>query len=110
MSNTRIQLYIATSLDGYIARPDGSLDWLDAVDHPENEDYGYGAFYGGISTVIMGRKTYEEVMSFGVEWPYGNCQTLIATSDRSFRAQTESTGPVHKLDRAAILQLKEEAD
>ena len=48
-----IILYIAASLDGYIARPDGSVDWLFSDD-----DYGYQTFFASIDTVLLGRKTY----------------------------------------------------
>jgi dihydrofolate reductase len=50
----KIQLFIATSLDGYIARPDGGIDWLF-----HDGDYGYRKFYAGIDTVVMGRKSWE---------------------------------------------------
>ena len=60
----RIKLYIATSLDGYIARPDGGIDWL-----ATEGDYGYARFYDSIDTVVMGRRTYETALSFG-DYPY----------------------------------------
>lgn len=60
----QVILFIATSLDGYIARTDGNIDWLFT-----DQDYGYTAFYSGVDTVIMGRKTYELSLTFG-EFPY----------------------------------------
>ncbi|MBN2352379.1 MAG: dihydrofolate reductase [Spirochaetales bacterium] len=63
------RVFIAASLDGYIARRDGSLDWLTGIETPEGEDYGYAEFMKTIDAVVMGRKTYEAVLSFG-EWPY----------------------------------------
>ncbi|MDH4164323.1 MAG: dihydrofolate reductase family protein [Nitrospirota bacterium] len=57
-------LYIATSLDGYIARADGSIDWLFS-----DQDYGYREFFAGVDTVVMGRKTYEQSLTFG-GYPY----------------------------------------
>lgn len=59
-------VFIATSLDGFIARPDGAIDWLPA---PDDEDYGYEAFIGAIDVLVMGRHTYETVLGFGA-WPY----------------------------------------
>jgi dihydrofolate reductase len=53
----KLILYIATSLDGYIAREDGNIDWLSIVED-KNEDYGYMEFLSSIDTVIMGRKAY----------------------------------------------------
>ena len=58
--------YIAASLDGFIATPDGSVAWLDAF---QDQEYGYDEFLAGISTLVMGRATYDQVLRFG-EWPY----------------------------------------
>jgi dihydrofolate reductase len=65
-------VFIATSLDGFIARPDGSLDWLLQAQAaaPAGEDFGYAAFMAGIDALVMGRKTFETVLSFD-PWPYG---------------------------------------
>lgn len=70
MEKTRpkISIYIATSIDGYIARKDGALDWLE-YGHTGDEDYGFKKFISGIDALILGRNTYEVVSAFG-EWPY----------------------------------------
>jgi dihydrofolate reductase len=65
----RVVLYIASSLDGFIARENGDIDWLSAVQVPD-EDYGYHAFIQSVGTVIMGRKTYEKVLGFGIGFPH----------------------------------------
>lgn len=64
----RIVYYVAMSLDGFIARRDGRVDWLDAFENPA-EDYGYQEFYSAIDGLLMGRKTYQQVLQFG-DWPY----------------------------------------
>ena len=61
-------VYIATSLDGFIARPDGGLDWLENLDDPE-DDYGFADFIDKIDAIVMGRKTFETVLNFD-EWPF----------------------------------------
>lgn len=61
-------VFIATSLDGYIARPDGSLDWLLSRDDP-SEDHGYDAFIAKMDCIVMGRGTFESVLQFP-EWHY----------------------------------------
>lgn len=71
MEKRRVILYIAMSLDGYIATDEDSLDWLSLVEMP-GQDYGYEAFVRQVDTVIMGRKTYEKVLSFGIEFPHKN--------------------------------------
>ena len=68
MGKRKVRVYIAVSLDGYIAHSDGNIDWLDSVARPD-EDYGYAAFIEMIDTVIMGRKTCEKGMSFGGGFP-----------------------------------------
>lgn len=70
-------LYIASSLDGYIARADGSIDWLSMVDSEET-DYGYAEFYAGVDAIAMGSRTYEQVLGFG-DWPYPDKQTFVFT-------------------------------
>ncbi|MBF2028076.1 MAG: dihydrofolate reductase [Oscillatoriales cyanobacterium C42_A2020_001] len=60
--------YVATSLDGYIATPDGGVEWLPIPDR-EGEDYGYAEFYASVDAVLMGRSTYEKSLEFG-EWVY----------------------------------------
>ena len=74
----RIRLYIACSLDGFIAREDGSIDWLTKYDNNPETDYGYSEFYSSIGTILMGRKTYEQVLSFG-NWPYGDKKSYVFT-------------------------------
>ncbi len=68
----QISVYIATSLDGFIARLDDDLTWLDeaSANVPKGEDMGYSAFMASVDVLVMGRKTYEKVLSFGVDWPY----------------------------------------
>ena len=62
-------IYIAASLDGYIARENGELDWLMSIPNPEGLDYGFADFLGKMDALVMGRKTFEVVDSFG-QWPY----------------------------------------
>ncbi|WP_083248228.1 dihydrofolate reductase family protein [Desulfuribacillus stibiiarsenatis] len=62
-------MYIAQSLDGYIARVNNDISWLSIVER-DNEDYGYDDFIKTVDTVFMGRKTYEKVLGFGVEFPH----------------------------------------
>jgi dihydrofolate reductase len=62
-------VYIATSMDGYIATKDGGLDWLNEIGDPDC-GIGFSEFMDSIDALVMGRNTYEKVLSFGVEWPY----------------------------------------
>ena len=60
--------YVAASLDGFIATPEGGIDWLKPFEGT-GEDYGYGEFYASIEAVLLGRVTYEQCLEFP-EWPY----------------------------------------
>lgn len=73
----KVILYIASSLDGYIARADGSVDWLSLVDNQET-DYGYSEFYARVDAIAMGSRTYEQVLDFD-DWPYPGKPTFVFT-------------------------------
>ena len=70
---------IATSLDGFIARPDGAIDWL-AVAEREGEDYGFAEFFLSVDTMIIGRKTWQTVLGFP-EWPYYGNRVVVMSSE-----------------------------
>lgn len=72
-----VVLYIAASLDGYIAGPNGEIDWLDVVEGA-GEDYGYDQFYGSVEAILSGSKTYELAAGFS-EWPYPDKPTFVFT-------------------------------
>ena len=74
----KVILYIATSLDGYIAKPNDDLDFLSIVQQ-EGEDYGYADFIKSIDTVILGRKTYDWVMTQVSEFPHADKNTYVIT-------------------------------
>lgn len=74
----RCSVFIATSLDGFIARADGRIDWLSIVERP-GEDYGYHAFFESIDTLVVGRKTYETALGFE-PWPYAGKRCVVMTS------------------------------
>jgi len=78
---SKVILYIAVSLDGYIARVNGDVSWLDAY---QNVDYGYADFVEEVGAVIMGSRTYEMIPSLG-GWPYGNRKGFVVTG-RKLRA------------------------
>lgn len=73
----RCSVFIALSLDGFIARPDGGLDWLP---QPEpGEDYGYTRFIETVDTVLMGRNTFDQVLTFP-EYPYADRNLVVLTT------------------------------
>lgn len=72
-------VYIATSLDGFIARKDGNLNWLMEMPNPDNNDFGFAKFMGRIDGIIMGRNTFETVLGFN-EWPYTKPVFVLSNS------------------------------
>ena len=77
MPNT---VYIATSLDGYIATKEGDIDWLHSIPNPDNSDCGFGDFMSGIDALVMGRNTFEKVCSFDCPWPYSKPVFVLSKS------------------------------
>ena len=77
-----IIVYIATSLDGHIAKKDGNIDWLMEVPNPENSDYGFREFMERIDGIIMGRNTFETVVGFD-QWPYFKPVFVLSNSLKS---------------------------
>lgn len=77
----KVAVFIATSLDGYIARKDGNIDWLMESDKrvPEGEDMGYNAFIKSVDTVIMGRCSYEKVLTLSA-WGYERKNVIVLSS------------------------------
>lgn len=99
----RLSVFIATSLDGFIARRDGSVDWLEAVARPD-EDHGYHAFFDSVDALVMGRNTYDTVLAQG-SWPYGDTPCFVLTHrpatghDTVTFVQGTPDGVVAKLER-----------
>ncbi|MGD8455449.1 MAG: dihydrofolate reductase family protein [Anaerolineales bacterium] len=75
----KASVYIATSVDGFIARENGSVDWLSMGENNDGEDYGYQDFMDSIDALVMGRNTYERVLSFD-DWPYGEKPVIVLTN------------------------------
>lgn len=73
-----VLVYVATSLDGYIARPDGGLDWLPQP--PEGDDFGFAELLASVDALLMGRATYEMVQSFDGPWPYGDTPVVVLSN------------------------------
>lgn len=64
------KVFIATSLDGFIADDNGGIEWLSEMPNPSGGDGGYAQFMDSIDSILMGRNTFQKVMSFGIDWPY----------------------------------------
>lgn len=98
----KVSAYIATSLDGFIARPDGALDWLPGAGDDEGRrfadgfareeaDYGWSAFWDSVDCLIMGRRSFAKVRTFG-GWPYEGKRVLVLSRDPQFVVPEELAG------------------
>lgn len=74
----KLSVFIAMTLDGYIARKDGSIDWLvNCTDkHNKNEDFGYNDFIDSVDVVVLGKKSFNSVLKFE-NWPYSNKKVFV---------------------------------
>ena len=77
----KLSVYIATSVDGFIARKDGGIDWLefDSGSDSDGEDYGFAKFFESVDLLLMGRHTFEKFLTFE-EWPYGDTRMTVLSS------------------------------
>jgi dihydrofolate reductase len=97
MSTGRVTLYIATSVDGYIADEDGSVTWLEEFEESASDDdiENYTTFYESVDCLVMGARTYEQVFTFG-EWSYDDKPTYVFTH----RDLSPATDAVEFVDRS----------
>lgn len=107
-------VYIATSLDGYIADKDGNLDWLHSIPNPEGNNFGFGDFMNRVDALVMGRNTFETVCGFDCEWPYSKPVFVISNSlasipegyqDKAFLVSGELTGILAELQSKGFNEL-----
>lgn len=87
-----VSVFIATSLDGFIARPNGDLDWLPTGG---GEPHGYDEFIASVDALVIGRKTFEKVLTFGA-WPYGD-KRVVVLSSRSVDLSAARGGVVEQM-------------
>ena len=92
------KVFIATSLDGFIADDKGAVDFLYKYPEPPGEDMGYYNFIASIDALLMGRKTFETVLGFGVEWPYTKPVYVWSSTIKSIPSNL--IGKVHLVEGA----------
>ena len=74
----KVTYYVAASLDGYIAKPDGDVSWLEELNIPP-EEAGYEEFFSTVDALVMGRGTYDIIYAFGA-WPYGEKPVWVCSN------------------------------
>lgn len=82
MSKRQVMIFIACSVDGYIATKDDDISWLDMVDR-EGEDYGYFDFIKNVDTVLLGRKTYDKVLTLSDTFWHKDRKTIVLSNSKT---------------------------
>jgi dihydrofolate reductase len=98
MNRPVVSVFLALSIDGFIAGPDGDLSWLDPYATDSPEETGYERLIHDIDTLLMGRNTYEKVLSFGF-WPYPGKRVVVLTHRplSSRHGEVAQGGPLHEV-------------
>ncbi len=96
----RVKLFIAASLDGYIAGRDDDVSWLF-----RDGDYGYAAFYAGVDTVLTGRRTYEMALSLPA-WPYAERKVVVFTRGSGLRIASPNTVATARAPADVLAELR----
>ncbi len=104
MSEVRCSVYIAASVDGFIARSDGDVRWLERPEYATEESYGlsYGEYIATVDALVMGRHTFETVLTFA-EWPYEGVPVVVLTR-RGLRIPDSLEGKV-RVDGGAPVEV-----
>lgn len=88
------KVFIATSLDGFIADKNGEIDWLHSIPNPEGSDMGYGEFFSQIDALVMGRTTFETVCAFDMDWPYDKPVFVLSNTLKNVPAAYEGKAEI----------------
>jgi dihydrofolate reductase len=95
-------VFIGTSLDGFIAREDGDIDWLTKFENPEVIE-GFEKFIGGIDAIVMGRGTFEKVLTFPY-WPHRQKVFVLSTSIRNVPFDLKQKAAIISMEPAKLLE------
>jgi dihydrofolate reductase len=103
----KVSVYIATSLDGFIARRNGDIDWLSGGEG--GGDYGYAEFISTVDLIVMGRNTYEKVLTFG-GWPYEKKVIVLTGRDLAIPQKLSGKVEPHNLSPSNLIHKLELQD
>jgi len=112
--NKKNSVFIATSLDGFIADKNGKIDWLNSIPNPDNDDMGYIEFTNGIDALVMGRITFETILGFDVAWPYNKPVFVLSNTlkeipeshkDKAYLVKGTVTEILAKIHKKGYLRL-----
>ena len=98
------KVFIATSLDGYIADENGKIDWLHSISNPDNVDMGYDDFIFQIDALVMGRTTFETICEFNIDWPYQKPVFVLSNSMTDIPKEYRDKAEIVKGTLAEIIE------
>lgn len=98
------KVFIAKSLDGFIAGPNGELDWLQSIPNPDHIDMGFVDFMNSIDALIMGRNTFEMVASFDGPWPYDKHVFVLSNQLAEIPSKLQDKASIVKGELTSILE------
>jgi dihydrofolate reductase len=110
----KFSAFLATSLDGFIARSNGEIDWLEQANNrvPAGEDCGFANFFNSVDCLVMGRKSFEKVLTFK-DWPYSSKQVFVMSKNGiqiperlSKTVTTTALQPIHLKEHLSGLGFK----
>lgn len=102
---TRVSVFIGTSVDGYIARPDGDIAWMHEVEPLEGgDDAGYGEMLASVDALVMGRGSFEKVLEFE-DWSYGEKEVIVLS--KTLKSVPEGLRATVKIDTSSPQALME---
>lgn len=96
-------IYIATSIDGFIARKDGNIDWLMEIPNPEGSDFGFNDFIKDIDAIVMGRNTFEFVEKFD-KWPYTKPVFVLSSSLKTLNKRLQDKVEIINSDPVSVVK------
>jgi len=102
----RCVAFLGMSLDGFIAGPNGELDWLDHIPAPPGNDMGYGALVESVDALVMGSSTFNVVANFDGPWPYAlpvivMSKSLTSLPDHATATELTTKSPTELVDELA---------
>lgn len=100
----RNKVFIASSIDGYIADKRGGIEWLQAVPNPDHDDMGYKLFMKEVDALIMGRNTFETVCGFDIDWPYAKPVYVLSRTLKSMPSKFRDKAELVHGDLKEVLE------
>lgn len=97
-------VFVGVSLDGFIARPNGDLDWLMGEGGGDSAEYGYNEFIADIDAIVMGRRTFEKVLTFD-KWYYGKKRVVVVTNHPIDLSVAQARGGVVEVTAGSPAQI-----